>query len=467
MQSESLHQITKGDSASHFHKIRLGDALSFVVDNRGKTPPLDDKGTHDLLEINAIVGQKKFPNFELVSKRVNSGVYESWFRKGHPKVGDVLFSTVGSIAEVAYVAEERGCIAQNLVALRPKADVLDGEFLYYTLSSFVVKQRIISLDISSVQPSIKLPHLMDFEIELPPISSQVKIASFLGKLDDKIALNRQINQTLEAMAQAIFKSWFVDFDPVKAKIAAIEAGQDPLRAAMSAISGKTDAELDVMPRPQYDELAATAALFPEELEESELGDVPKGWEVKSIADVAKFANGKIESALIDLDSYISTENMLENRGGIAQASSLPSTPTVPRFSKGQILISNIRPYFKKIWLARFDGGRSADVLAFEALDQDSIEFVYNLLYQDDFFEFMMRTSKGAKMPRGDKDAILGWKFVCADTTLTRLFSLKIRHYYSYIESLNAQVESLSELRDTLLPKLLSGELSVAELEEAV
>ena len=99
----------------------------------------------------------------------------------------------------------------------------------------------------------------------------------LGRIDDKIDLNRQINQTLEAMAQAIFKSWFVDFDPVKARIAAKAEGRDPLRAAMSAISGKADAELDALPPEQYEQLAATTALFPDEMEDSELGEIPKGW----------------------------------------------------------------------------------------------------------------------------------------------------------------------------------------------
>ena len=355
-------------------------------------------------------------------------------------------------------------VATNLYKVTNNSDI-SNRFLYWLLRGDSYRNWILGCAKGTTVRMLTKDAIENFTFLCPPVEIRDSISNSLDSLDEKIDINRQINRTLEAMAQAIFKSWFVDFDPVKAKIAAIEAGQDPLRAAMGAISGKTEAELDAMPRPQYDELAATAALFPDELVESELGDVPNGWEVKSITDIAKFANGKIESNLIDLDSYISTENMLENRGGIAQASSLPSTATVPRFSKGQILVSNIRPYFKKIWLARFDGGRSADVLAFEALDQDSIEFVYNLIYQDDFFEFMMRTSKGAKMPRGDKDAILGWKFVCAETTLTRLFSLKIRHYYSHIESLNAQVKSLSELRDTLLPKLLSGELSVSSLSD--
>lgn len=290
------------------------------------------------------------------------------------------------------------------------------------------------------------------------------ITNILGGLDDKIDLNRRINQTLETMAQAIFKSWFVDFDPVKAKIAAIEQGEDPLRAAMCAISGKTDTELDQMPREHHNQLAATAALFSDAMEESELWEIPKGWGIKSVSNIARFATGKVEVPSLTVENYISTENMLENRGGISHASSLPVVATVPTFESGNVLVSNIRPYFKKIWLARFDGGRSNDVLCFEAKEDGCQEFLYNLLYQDIFFEFMMRTSKGAKMPRGDKEAIAGWKFPCAPLELRKAFSKKVRTFYSYIESINLESKQLSELRDTLLPKLLSGDLSVADSE---
>lgn len=140
-------------------------------------------------------------------------------------------------------------------------------------------------------PKLTQGNLNKIKLKCPPIEEQRTIAHILGTLDDKIDLNRRINQTLEAMAQAIFKSWFVDFDPVKAKIAAIVQGQDPLRAAMRAISGKTDAELDQMPREHHDSLAATAALFPDEMEESDLGEIPKEWKVSTIGEMVEIAGG--------------------------------------------------------------------------------------------------------------------------------------------------------------------------------
>lgn len=352
---------------------------------------------------------------------------------------------------------------QDVKALIADSNKLDPWFLLYWLignERLLLDEIVEETGIGAGKLDTK--RMQALQMKLPPIALQKRIAKVARSIDDKIDLNRSINQTLEAMAQALFKSWFVDFDPVRAKIAAVQEGRDPLRAAMSAISGKPEAELDTLPPEQYAQLAATAALFPDEMEESELGEIPKGWAFKSVADIAQFASGKVEVSSLTEELYISTENMLENRAGVTRASSLPSVTTVPSFKAGQILVSNIRPYFKKIWMARFDGGRSPDVLAFEPTDFQSTEFAYNLMYQDAFFEFMTRTAKGAKMPRGDKDAIMSWTFPCPDELLMVVFSQRVRPHYAHIESLNSQNKSLSELRDSLLPKLLSGELSVAE-----
>jgi type I restriction enzyme S subunit len=350
------------------------------------------------------------------------------------------------------------------VLLRPKAGVNPDYLLYALQSPFVQDQIRWNEGTGSTVSNIRIPVLE--RIEIPRLGSKEEsVANALRSLDSKIDVNRRINQTLEAMTQAIFNSWFVDFDPVKAKITAKTEGRDPLRAAMSVISGKSDAELDSLPPDQFTPLAASATLFPDEMEDSELGEIPKGWQVKSLMQIANFPTGKVGVSSLDASTYVSTENMLENRGGICDASSLPRVATVPTFSQGQVLVSNIRPYFKKIWLARFAGGRSNDVLAFQCIDTESSEFLFNLLYQDQFFEFMNRTAKGAKMPRGDKDAIAGWKFVCADSALLQHFSAKVRASYVFIDSLGQESKLLATARDALLPKLLSGELQVHSLQQ--
>lgn len=292
-------------------------------------------------------------------------------------------------------------------------------------------------------------------------------------LASKLILNLKINQTLEKIAQAIFKSWFVDFDPVKAKVAALEAGsseQDALLAAMQAISGKSLKQLQRLKNDnpkQYAKLEATAELFPASMQDSELGEIPEGWGVGKLSDIATFPSNRISTVELSQETYVSTENMLENRRGVCSASSLPSSATVPGFESKQILISNIRPYFKKIWFASHSGGRSPDVLCFESKCQGASEFLYNLLYQDRFFDYMMLTSKGAKMPRGDKKAIMQLMLAVPRVELMQCFSEHVEVFYKLVNSNSLESKLLASTRDTLLPRLLSGELTIPETEEQV
>lgn len=125
-----------------------------------------------------------------------------------------------------------------------------------------------------------------------------------------------------------------------------------------------------------------------------------------LSDICEYAKGKTSVDTLDVNTYISTENMLSNRGGITQASALPSQEQTQGFSAGDVLVSNIRPYFKKIWYATFDGGCSNDVLVFRATKGVNSQFLYYVLSDDTFFEYSMATSKGTKMPRGDRKAIM-------------------------------------------------------------
>lgn len=144
--------------------LELNEIISFVVDNRGKTPPILEDGGKGipLIEVNALINSPVVAQQHLAKKYVDKETYANWFRKGHPEKGDVLFSTVGSIGEMAISFGEQICIAQNIIALRSK---FKGYFLYFTLKS--IKQNLLSLDISSVQPSIKVPHLLKQEVLVP------------------------------------------------------------------------------------------------------------------------------------------------------------------------------------------------------------------------------------------------------------------------------------------------------------
>ena len=129
----------------------------------------------------------------------------------------------------------------------------------------------------------------------------------------------------------------------------------------------------------------------------------------NLSDICDYARGKIDIAVLDETTYISTENMMPNKAGITSASSLPTATQTQAFLAGDVLVSNIRPYFKKIWFAEFDGGCSNDVLVFRAKDGISKRFLYYLLADDTFFDYSMATAKGTKMPRGDKSAIMKYE----------------------------------------------------------
>ena len=129
----------------------------------------------------------------------------------------------------------------------------------------------------------------------------------------------------------------------------------------------------------------------------------------SLSDICEYVKDKIDVGLLNKMTYISTENMLPNRGGLKPAVSLPDTKTTRAVCKGDVLVSNIRPYFKKIWFATFDGGCSNDVLVFRAKEDVNKRFLYYILASDSFFEYSMATSKGTKMPRGDKKAIMEYE----------------------------------------------------------
>lgn len=132
------------------------------------------------------------------------------------------------------------------------------------------------------------------------------------------------------------------------------------------------------------------------------------WNKCKLSDICFYGKDKIEVSALTKDTYISTENMIPNRGGITEATTLPTSEFTPSFESSDTLVSNIRPYFKKIWQANFDGGCSADVLVFKAIPNVSKDYLYYVLADDEFFKYSMATSKGTKMPRGDKVSIMNY-----------------------------------------------------------
>ena len=277
-----------------------------------------------------------------------------------------------------------------------------------------------------------------------PTPVRLSIRCTLDAIEDKITLNRKLNQTLEAMAQAIFKSWFIDFDPVKAKIAALAAGRDPLRAAMSAISGKTEAELDSLPAEPYQQLAATAALFPEEMEESDLGEIPKGWSAPRVGSVLELVYGK---ALKATDREEGTVPVYGS-GGITGYHNRPLVP------HGSIIV-----------------GRKGTVGSLHWEDEpffpiDTTYYVRPMAAPLTFCYYAMQTmglekmNTDAAVPGLNRENVYRLELALPDPATLQQFDTQVVTLRKAIHSNLGSIKSLANLRDLLLPKLLSGELSV-------
>ena len=162
-----------------------------------------------------------------------------------------------------------------------------------------------------------------------------------------------------------------------------------------------------------------------------------------LSDICAFRKGKVDVSKLTLKTYISTENMLPNKGGITGARSLPAIPLTQEYKKGDVLVSNIRPYFKKIWRAKYDGGCSNDVLVFQGNSNIDRDFLYYVLANDDFFAYSMATSKGTKMPRGDKTSIMQYEVPIFDIDTQRKIA-------SVLRSLDEKIELNSAINNNLL-----------------
>ncbi|EJL6632883.1 restriction endonuclease subunit S [Vibrio cholerae] len=431
--------------------------MDAIIDYRGKTPTKTTSGI-------PLITAKIIKNGRIqdVNEYIAEGDYDAWMRRGLPKEGDVVLTTEAPLGEVAQLDSRKIALAQRVITLRGKKGVLDNDYLLYLLQSHDVQHQLDGRGTGSTVKGIKQSELKEIILSFPSINVQKRIAQHLKNIDQKITINRQINQTLEQMAQTLFKSWFVDFDPV------IDNALDADTPIPDELQHRAEVRKAVRESEGFKPLPDDVRqLFPDAFEESELGWVPKGWGSGCLADIASYTSNRVATTKLSLNNYVSTENMLAEKKGIVEAASLPTVNTVPAYTTGNVLISNIRPYFKKIWMANGEGGHSNDVLGFAAKEQNTEGYLFNLLYQDALFEFMMTTAKGSKMPRGDKKAILGWQLVIPPCELREYFSQRVADFYVSSSKRTEENKTLSKLRDTLLPKLISGELRLDEVELAV
>ncbi len=352
----------------------------------------------------------------------------------------VVTGRYGTIGEVFYVSEDFWPLNTTLYVRDFKGN--DPRFISYFLKTLDFQ----AYSDKGAVPGLNRNHLHLARIRIPGVATQKRIAKTLGSIDSKIDLNRRTNQALEAMAQAIFKSWFVDFDPVKAKIAALAEGRDPLRAAMSAISGKVEAELDTLPPEALEQLAATAALFPDEMEESELGYIPKGWSAQRVGSVLELVYGKALKAINRQEGNVP----VYGSGGITGYHNRPLVP------HGSIIVGRKGTVGSLYW---------EDKPFFPI---DTTYYVRPLAAPLTFCYYAMQTlglekmNTDAAVPGLNRENAYRLKLVLPDSSTLQCFDFQMVTLRKTIRTNLESSKSLADLRDTLLTKLLSGELSVAE-----
>jgi len=353
---------------------------------------------------------------------------------------------VTSRAPIGYVAIAKNPITTNqgFRNLVPRPGV-DSEFLYYWVKANVEELRRHAS--GSTFQELTGTALAQIRIRVPPLPEQRAIAHILGTLDDKIELNRRMNETLEAMARALFKAWFMDFEPVRAKMEGRwQRGQS----------------LPGLPAHLYD-------IFPDRLVDSELGEIPEGWMIGKLGDVAENPRRGIQSNCIAPNTpYIALEHM--PRRSIAlfdwgTAEGIESNKF--EFKKGEILFGKLRPYFHKVGVAPVDGVCSTDIVVIVPRQHVWISFVLGHVSSLEFVDYTNAGSSGTKMPRTSWGDMARYEIVLPPESVAETFNTLVQPLIERIISGIHESRTLAALRDALLPKLIRGEIRVKEVEQLV
>ncbi len=384
--------------------------------------------------------------FPLVNtdRYVSDEIYENWFRS-HPEPGDVILTNKGSKnGEVCLVPDPVSfCIAQDMVALRANRDLVDPGYLLAALRSRIVQERIKSLNVDSVIPHFKKTDFDKLFIPLPSRSEQQFIGGLYLDFSWRIELNRKTNETLEAMAKAHFKSWFVDFDPVRAKAEGRSTG---------------------LP-------AEISDLFPDSFEDSELGEIPSGWEI-----------GRLEEIL-----EIDPQRQLR-RGSISPYLEMKGVPTSghsavdvitrefssgSKFRNGDTLLARITPCLENGKTAFVDflkngetGWGSTEFIVMCGRREEVNPFAYYLarseVFRNNAIQNMVGSSGRQRVP---SDAVSGFTLPLPPEEILVKFGLLATDLMRRISATADQSVILSRIRDALLPKLISGEIRIPDAEK--
>lgn len=313
---------------------------------------------------------------------------------------------------------------QRIGLITAKSHNIDLRFVNYLLRCPYVRKQIEASSSGSKVKHTSPEKLYDVDVAIPSLERQKEIANLLDMIDNKIALNKRTMSELEKTARLIYDYWFTQFDFP-------DENGNPYRT-----SGGKMAHNKTLNRK-----------------------IPASWEAGTLADLACYGDAPISNSNLTVDIYISTDNMSPNRGGITLSQYLPKAGFSSKYERYDILLSNIRPYFKKIWLADRVGGCCNDVLVIHPLRENAWAYLYWTLESEVFFAYDTAGAKGSKMPRGDKEHIMRYPLPIAPPELLERFSYKFKPLFQQHCELAHESTELATLRNWLLPMLMNGQVN--------
>ena len=435
------------------NEISLKDAVEFIVDNRGKTAPTEPKGIA-LIATNCVNNVDLYPK-KLNLRYVSQETYNTWFRS-HPVPGDILLTNKGSQnGAICLVPNPVDfCIAQDMVALRADPQKITPLYLFAALRSDLVQKRIKALNVDAVIPHLKKTDFNKLLIPLPDRNVQDSVGMLYFELSSRIELLRETNATLEAIAQALFKSWFVDFDPVRAKL-----------------EGRAPVGMD----------EATARLFPDSFEESELGLVPTGWRVLRLGDATeRITKGTTPTTLkrpfVEVGiNFVKAESMTGDGGFIPEKFAHIDDETHEllrrsQLKEGDVLIS-IAGTIGRIAVMTKDylpaNTNQAVALVRPRPSVFPSGLVNRFLRLSESQQTMVEKVVQAVQANLSLGTLSDLKVVVpAESVVVKLYESGLAQIDVSWTANDQRVRTLATLRDTLLPRLISGQLRLPEAHAA-
>lgn len=421
-------------------KATLDSICSLIADCPHSTPVWTDSGFLVIRNQNIKGGkldlsERSYTDLEHYLIRV---------RRAKPQTGDLIMTREAPMGDVCMVPDGlECCVGQRQVLLRPNPEKVISRFLLYAIQSPEVQNEISwSEGTGSTVSNIRIPVLKSIKIPLLPLEEQAGISTMLGALDDRIELLRETNTTLEAIAQALFKSWFVDFDPVHAKQQGLEPeGMD----------------------------ADTVALFPDSFEESELGLVPRGWNILSFTDTVKVIGGGTPKTSIPefWDGSIPWFSVVD-APVITNVFVIDTTKHISEYGLNNSS-TKLLPEGTTIISARGTVGRLALVGRKMAMNQscyglrgkaDDDYFTYFSTYR--LVEALKQRSHGSVFNTITTETMKGVYVIYPDAKAIHAFETVLSPVMIRIKTNLEQAQTLATLRDTLLPRLISGQLRLPE-----